>query len=215
MTIQRQLAKSILESIYEDMEARAHGSNYSRHAQYAGNATIALGFDELTKQFASLLDRYQFNKTEQLSSLKPRSFVSELDSLVENRKQFPVFPEDYATQLFQKFNRNMLPYTDDGFTKLIKEAETESHVEDIAVSLAILGRYDKAMDTCRQLRCPYAQDHVRYIICIEHYRRNQIQEARAVRSTLTARQFTSYTGVQFALGICNHVPWGVYPYSDC
>ncbi len=108
----------------------------------------------------------------------------------------------------------MLPCPDIGVEELLKEAKTESNFENIAVIQAIFGRYDQAMDTCQSLQDPYRQEHVRYIICIEHYRRDRIQEAKSVHSTLSDRIFTTSAGVQFAVGVCNRVSWRVYPFSD-
>lgn len=60
MTIQRQLAKTILESMYEDLEARVQSSSYSPLAQHAGNATIVLGFDECLSILRLLSGRDNF-----------------------------------------------------------------------------------------------------------------------------------------------------------
>lgn len=214
MTVQRRLAKTILESILEESEARSHYSINSMLVRLAGNAAIVLGFEELTKGYASLLECTTVIGTGQASNLSPRRHFCKLDSLAENDREYPIFPENYTTHIFQIIYHKMLPCPNIGVEELLKEAKTENNFEDIAVIHAILGRYDEAMDTCQSLLDPHRQQHVRYIICIEHYRRDHIQEAQSVHSSLTGRILTTSAGAQFALGVCNRVPWRVYPFSD-
>jgi hypothetical protein len=222
MTVQRDLAKHLLESVANELDVtlREHCSCNTMLARFAGDATLLLGFEQLTPRYVRMLKRSRWKgffggmiTNMRLPWFVPRR-LRQLTPIEKIETDHPVFPEDYATHIFNKCYSEMLPCITSGFGGLLEMATTELAREEAALSQALLGLYDEAMNTSQCLTDRHRQDNVRFVIAIEHYRHNRIEEAQAIQSTFSDGMLTGWGGAQFALGICNRVPWEPYPYPD-
>ncbi len=223
MIVQRKLAARLLASVADELETmfNAHRCCNTLLARFAGDATILLGFDELTRRYSLLLKRSKWRgffggiiTNARLPSFVPKR-LRQLTPLDKIETEHPVFPNEYAAEVFRKCYPEMLPCIDDGFDSLLSTASTEFVIEEVALSQAILGLHDDALVTTQWLTERNRKNHVRFVIAIEEYRRDRIDEAQAVQAKFEDGTLAGWGGAQFALGICNRVPWSLYPYPDC
>lgn len=222
MTIQRELAKNLLTNVANELDelfAIKHYCNTSL-ARLAGDAAIALDFNDITPRFIRLLKNSRrvgfFGDV--ITNLRLPLFIPkrlrELTPLEEINEKYPLFPNNYAIDTFRKYSPEMLLCLENSFDSLLENASTEFAIEEIALSQAILGRYEDAIRTSRYLKDLYRKDEVLFVIAIEQYRNNHINEAQSTQHALLDRTLTGWGAAQFALGICNRVPWCPYPYPD-
>jgi hypothetical protein len=140
--------------------------------------------------------------------------LRQLKPLNELEHEHPIFPEDYAAGLLSKYYPKLRPCIENGFRTALDAAKTELAIEEIALSQAILGLYQDALFTSQRLTETDRANNVRFVIAIEQFRRGQVDEAAGTQTTLLNDTLTGWGGAQFALGICNRVPWCPYPYPD-
>lgn len=222
MTFQRELAAKLLKSVAEELEAtlHTHRSCNTLLARFAGDAALILQFDELTPRFSRLLKRSRWEGFYGglMTNLGLPWFVPkrmrQLTPLERINSDHPEFNEAFAIETFTKYYPEMLPCLDTGFDSWIHAAKTELAVEEVALSQAILGRYDDAIRTARCLNESHRQNNVRFVIAIEQLRQGSCQNAQSITAALDEGTLTGWGAAQFALGICNRVPWRPYPYPD-
>ncbi len=155
MTLQRDLAKNLLETVANELDVtfREHRSCNTMLARLAGDATLLLGFEQLSPRFARLLKRSRWNGffDGMITNIRLPWFVPRrLRQLtpIEKIKTFhPVFPEDYAIHIFNKCYSEMSPCITNGFGGILEMATTELAYEEVALSQALLGLYDEALNT--------------------------------------------------------------------
>jgi len=222
MTIQSELAARLLQSIADELEAtwRTERSCNTMLARFAGNAALILRIDELTHRFWHLLKRSKWKDFYGgiITNARLPWFVPgrlrQLGPVEKVNSNHPVFADDYAIETFRRYNPEMLPCVDNGFDSILSAAQTELNIEEVALSQAILGRYDDAIETSQRLKDSYRESNVRFVIAIELYRHDQYGDGHASLKTIDPATLTDWSAAQFALGICNRVPWCPYPYPD-
>jgi hypothetical protein len=222
MTIQRELAAKLLASVADEQESafQTDRACNTMLARYAGNAALILRFEELAKRFERLLARSKWKNffggiitNVRLPWLVPKR-LRQLEPIQEIETKHPVFASEFAVTTITRYYPEFLPCIDRGFDELLSVATTELKVEEIALSQAILGRYSEALETSLRLNEQDRRENVRFVIAIERYRLEQVDNGQEMQETLDRRTLEGWGGAQFALGICNRMPWCIYPYPD-
>lgn len=220
--LQRELASNLLKSVAEELETafRAHHSCNTMLARYAGDATLILGFNDLTPRFSRLLKQSKREgfyggviTSKRLPWFVPRR-ERQLTPIEKINTDHPAFTDDFPVETFAKFYPEMLPCLGSGFDALLDAATTELAIEEIALSQAILGRYNDAINTSSRLKESHRRNNVQFVIGIEQFRLGLFSDFQAFKDRLEDGTLAGWGGAQFALGICNRVPWCPYPFPD-
>lgn len=222
MTRQRELATTLLGSVADELETefRKHRSCNTMLARYASDVSQALDFPALTLRFAHLLRKSKWQgffggiiTNARLPWFVPKR-MRQLTSIEKINRDYPFFTDDFAVATFTMYNPQMLPCIEHGFDDLLQAAKTELAIEEIALSQALLQRFDDALQTAQRLNEPYRQDNVRFVCAIEQFRLGRVVDAQRMQASLSAGPLQGWYAAQFAMGICNRVPWCPYPYPD-
>ena len=222
MTKQRELASSLLESVADELETtfREHRSCNTMLARYASDVSQALDIPDLTPRFACFLRKSKWKgffggmiTNARLPWFVPKR-MRQLTPIEKINEDYPIFPDDFAAATFTKYYPEMVPCIDQGFDSLLCDANTELAIEEIALSQLLLRQYDDALDTARRLTESHRQNNIRFVSAIEQYRLDRVDDAEAMRESLDDGTLNGWAAAQFAMGICNRVPWCPYPYPD-
>lgn len=78
----------------------------------------------------------------------------------------------------------------------------------------LLRQYEDGLTTADRLAASPCRNNVRFVTAIEQYRTNRFDEAEMMKESLDDGTLNGRRAAQFAMGICNRVPWCPYPYPD-
>lgn len=200
--------------IYEK-EYRERDSFNIYEVQGAGNAALLFEFDELMLRFTNLLqgitpEIYRSNNLGISGNDDVPQYARELRPLQDIQTDYPLFTEDYAATVIQKSGAHLLPCLDRDYKAAYALAETELSKEDVALTQAILGDFQLAIESSKLLSDQFRRESVHFVVAIELYRHNRRTEAEEIHNRFLGKWHLT----QLALGVANRVPWIGYPYPD-
>jgi hypothetical protein len=222
MTKQRELATTLLDLVAGELETtfRQNRSCNTLLARYASDVSQALDLPDLTSRFAKLLRKSKWEgffggmiTNARLPWFVPKR-MRQLTSIEKINEDYPLFCDDFASETFTKYYPEMLPCIVNGFDSLLGDASTEVAIEEIALSQVLLRQYDDGLATARRLTESHRRNNVRFVTAIEQYRFDRIDDAEAMKESLDDGTLSGWGAAQFAMGVCNRVPWCPYPYPD-
>ncbi|MAT14065.1 MAG: hypothetical protein CMJ46_02200 [Planctomyces sp.] len=217
-----EFAYSLLSDVVVELEFKLMqtGSCNSLLTRCAGEASLALGFSELAERCESLLQRSDWDgffggvfTNIELPEVVPDQ-MCELSEYEEAERRFPVFPEDNAESAIQKhypeFHERGLADPIDALTG----TDLEFELECTALSFVLLGEVNRAMEFAKTIKEKERRFHVIATIALEHFRHGNTEAADHFLSMLPSDWLSHWYAVRFAVGICNRIPWELYPYPD-
>ena len=219
---QLELATNLLDSVAGELETslRTHRACNTMLARYASDVSQAIDCSELTVRFARLLRKSKWQgffggiiTNTRLPWFVPKR-MRQLTPIDKINEDYPFFTDDFAVCTFTKYYPEMLPCIEHGFDTLLRDAKSQLAIEEIALSQILLQQYDDANITAQRLTESHRQNNILFVSAIEQYRLGQIDQAKAMQHRLVDGTLRGWGAAQFAMGICNRVPWCPYPYPD-
>lgn len=222
MTQQRELATTLLGQVADELETtfRKSRSCNTLLVRYASGVSQAIDIPDLTSRFAYLLRKSKWDgffrgmiTNARLPWFVPRR-MRQLTPMEKIDEDHPVFTDDFALETFTKYYPEMLPCIENGFDTLLSDVTTELAIEELALSQVILRHYDDGLATAERLTESHRRNNVRFVTAIEQYRNDRLDDAEMMKESLDDGTLSGWGAAQFAMGICNRVPWCPYPYPD-
>jgi hypothetical protein len=131
---------------------------------------------------------------------------------------YPVFSESYIRDYVTTFcnsDSHLALAISGQYQEAFAACKAEVEVEEVALTQAVLGDIEAALASARSIVKPESRAQGVVFVCtIELFRRDRLGDARAHLESFYPPGLHGSSAGQMALGVCNRVPWGGYPYPD-
>ncbi len=223
--ISARLIKIQLEAGIDQLERDANSGRYNTLCiRQLGRVAMALGHQEVCERAILLL---QVAPAEaflagmitniQLPATPPEGMRT-LGSYEEWKDRFPPYQEEKTVEHVKSSaaSEEHLALCFEGrFMEARAKAGSGRHLEEVGVTLAILGEFDNAKSiACDSVLEAFRQQGVWLVLVIELFRRRRTEESTTLLKELESAGLDTGDRIHLALGFAGREPWGGYPYPD-
>lgn len=138
-----------------------------------------------------------------------------VSTLEELEEQYPPYDEQTILGRTRSYSKNDLYFArclEGRFAEARSIAVAGVSLEEVGVTLAVLGEFEEALDVARDEKlAPFRQRNVHFVTAIELFRRGQKDRSA---SLLAEMDLSSSSRIHLALAYAGREPWIPYPYPD-
>jgi hypothetical protein len=144
--------------------------------------------------------------------------LRQIDSPSELEDHYPRYRRDNILEQIQSFaktDEHIALCLDNRPHEACEKAASGRMLEEVGVTLAVLGEFDAAMIVARNsVLDDSRKNRVLFVLALELFRSGRIEEFQAISTELGSEDFNAWWRIHLALGIAGREPWGDYPYPD-
>jgi hypothetical protein len=223
--VSARLIRMQLEAGIDQLERDANSGRYNTLCiRQLGRVAMALGHHEVCERAILLL---QVAPAEaflagtitniQLPATPPEGMQT-LGAYEEWKDDFPPYQEAKTVEHIKSlavFEEHIALCLKGRFTEARAKAGSGRHLEEVGVTLAILGKFDNATSiACDSVLGAFRQQGVWLVLVIELFRRRRTEESTTLLKELQSAALDTGDRIHLALGFAGREPWGGYPYPD-
>lgn len=201
----------------QGMYQRYDIQHVTRIVKLLGEQDLLLRAERLLKEMPDESFWTAINRGPELPKTVPEEWRS-VPPHAELEQEFPLYQETKIRDFLEmaaRDDRYLAATLEQRYEEAFALANSELAVEEIAITQAVLGDIEAALESAQhRVKPEFRQQTVLIVVAVESFRRGRLAEARAVLNDLELMGLGVGDFYQLALGFAGRVPWSGYPYPD-